>query len=155
MDPIEGFCGAYSVHDLMTAQQDTKGKLRFYNNSTQWFLEFKLDENHFIERVHIHFTPTPNFPMDVHQNPDLTSFNHQVQFKHPSSIRRLTFSKNEVPLQGFVSICLEYKNPQTFNHCGMGKLWIDGIRYGSSERGRYFAYSWKNCLTQTPESPIQ
>jgi hypothetical protein len=155
MDPIDGFCGSFSIHELLTVQQDVKGMLRLYNNLTEWFLEFKLEEDHSIELVHLHFSPTPHFPLDAHQNPDLSSFSHQVHFNHPSSIRRLKFSKNEVPLQGYISICIEYKNPQTFNRCGMGKLWVDGIRYGSSERGRYVAYSWKNCLTQTPNPSIQ
>jgi hypothetical protein len=155
MDPIEGFCGAFSVHDLVTVQQEVKGMLRFYNDPSRWFLEFKLEENHSIEWVYLHFSPTPNFPVDAKQNPDLSSFAHQVHFAHPSTLRRLNFPKKDVPLKGFLSICLVYRNPQTLNRCGMGKLWVDGIRYGSSERGRYFAYSWKNCLTQHPEPTIQ
>jgi hypothetical protein len=149
--PIGGICGNRDFRDLLNENNQPKGSLFTYNDHQYQYLDVQLDDGYVASNIYIHFSETSNFPVDSQNNPDVTVFGYKYHMDYPTSFWRIRWKKGKIPLNGFVSLCVAAIHPENQGDCKQTRLWADGIRYGSSIRGRYFYYTWTNCLSTHPK----
>ena len=150
--PIRGtICGTIEEKDILNENDAIIGNALFYNNPKNFYMELTLPDSLCIMNCYAHTsTSLYDFPLDSLQNLNYSLFNRIFRYSQLRSFKRIIIPLPEIPNRSYLAVAIEYgkwKNQSLIKKIA----WIDGIRYGSSVRGRITAYDTKQCLTQNHE----
>ena len=144
-------CGTIEQKDILNETNDVIGTALLFNNSKNFYIELTLPDSLSILNCYLHSSLNLyDFPVDSNYNLNWNNFNHIFQFTRLNNFNRIIIPLNELPNRSYLAIAIEYgkyENQKSIKNI----LWVDGIRFGSSIRGRITAYDKKSCLTQSFE----
>ena len=150
--PVRGsICGNIEQKDILNDNDDIIGNALFFNNYNNFYIELTLPDSLCILNCYLHSsTSLYDFPLDNSNNLNYLFFNHIFRYSLLKSFKRIIIPLPEIPARSYLSVAIEYGKWE--NQSLVKKIaWIDGIRYGSSIRGRITAYDKKACLIQNHE----
>lgn len=150
--PIKGsICGSIEQKDILNYNDEIIGTALFFNNKKNFYIEITLPDSLCVLNCFVHTSSSLyDFPLDTLSNLNWVNFNHIFRYTSLGSVKRLIFPLTEIPNRSYLAIAIEYgrwKNQELIKQIA----WIDGIRYGSSIRGRVTAFDKKQCFTQPIE----
>jgi hypothetical protein len=151
--PIRGtICGSIEEKDILNDNNDIIGNALLYNNTKNFYIEITLPDSLCIMNCYAHLsTSLYDFPLDSLQNLNYFAFNHVFRYTHLSYFKRIIIPLTELPNRSYMAVAIEYGKWE--NQELLKKIaWIDGIRFGSSIRGRITAFDKKQCLVQNGEA---
>ncbi len=151
--PIKGtICGTIEQKDILNSNDDVIGTALLYNNKENFYLEITLPDSLCILNCFVHSSSSLyDFPLDSAYNLNWPTFNHNYRYTLLSSFKKIIIPLYEIPNRSYLAVAIEYGkwiNQELTKQIS----WIDGIRYGSSVRGRVTAYDKKQCLKQAKEA---
>jgi hypothetical protein len=150
--PIKGsICGAIEQKDILNNNDDNIGTALLFNNKNNFYIELTLPDSLCILNCFVHTSSSLyDFPLDTLNNLNWVNFNHVFRYTSPGTMKRLIIPLTEIPNRSYLAVAIEYgrwENQELIRQIA----WIDGIRYGSSIRGRVTAFDKKLCLKQPKE----
>jgi hypothetical protein len=154
--PIKGsICGAIEQKDILNNNDDIIGTALLFNNKNNFYIELTLPDSLCVLNCFVHTSSSLyDFPLDTLNNLNWSNFNHIFRYSSLGNFKRLIFPLTEIANRCYLAIAIEYGRWE--NQEIVKKIaWIDGIRYGSSIRGRVTAFDKKQCFKQSKEGITQ
>ncbi len=148
-------CGAIEQKDILNNNDDIIGTALLFNNKNNFYIELNLPDSLYIMNCFVHTSSSLyDFPLDTISNLNWVNFNHIYRYTSLGNFKRLIFPLTEIPNRFYLTVAIEYGNWEN-QELNKKIAWIDGIRYGSSIRGRVTAFDKKQCLTQAKDGISQ
>jgi hypothetical protein len=148
MPIIGSICGEIEQKDIIDDQGNAIGLALLYNDTKNFYLYLSLSDSLIVEQTNLHWSQElMNFPMDSFHNLDLGNFKFTKREVLPRNSQKIIIPLPQLPSRFYLAAGITFKN---YKNSASGKniAWIDGIRYGSSYRGKVTAFERKICLTQ-------